>query len=150
MQPEPRLRAMAALRDRLSAGGVACTDGHSAMSARQAAELSSSLIAVGGHGRSHVPLTSLPPAAWEDEIAGGRSDLAELTRKAPPRGFAYPHGRWNPQIRAAVERAGYDWAVTSRPALIDPRRYDRYALPRLAVGDVEPAELMDAIRTLGV
>jgi peptidoglycan/xylan/chitin deacetylase (PgdA/CDA1 family) len=144
-----RSQAMAAVRAGLSDGDAGPSHGDLPMSAELAAALPSAFITVGGHGRTHTPLPSLPAAAHDDEIAGGRSDLTRLTGRAPS-GFAYPHGRWDGASRAAVARAGYAWAVTSRPALVDPRRYDRYALPRMAVTDVEPAELMNAIATLGV
>jgi peptidoglycan/xylan/chitin deacetylase (PgdA/CDA1 family) len=120
------------------------------MSHAMAAALPSSLIEVGSHGRSHVPLTALAPDRRDAEIAGGRADLAQLAGGIPPGGFAYPHGSWDDGTRASVERAGYRWAVTTRPALVDPRRFDRYALPRLTVGDWQPGELTSAIAALGV
>lgn len=120
------------------------------MSRAMAAALPSPLITMGSHGRSHVPLTALPPDRRDAELAGARSDLAPLAGGVPPDGFAYPHGSWNAATRASVELAGYGWAVTTRHALIDSKRFDRYALPRLAVGDWERGGLTAAISALEI
>lgn len=149
MDAGPREEAMAELRARLAVrhdrDPLALPMSHA-----MAAALPSSLIEVGGHGRGHVPLTALQPDRRDAEIAGGRDDLARLAGGLPPGGFAYPHGSWDTATRTSVERSGYRWAVTTRSARIDPKRFDRYALPRLAVGDWEPARLTAAIAALGL
>jgi len=149
MAPNLRHNAMAALRERLASDAGRAFADALPMTAAMASGLPSELIAVGGHGRTHVPLTALSPQDRAEEIAGGREDLAALT-SSPPQGFAYPHGSWDAATRAAVEQAGYGWAVTTREAVVDPRRYDRFAIPRMAVTDGEPAGLTAAIATLGV
>ena len=94
----------------------------------------SDLITLGAHGRSHVPLTALPPAARREELSLARSEIAEWTDRTPPCGIAYPHGEQDAETRELAAAAGYRWAVTSRSARVDPRRYDPLALPRLVPG----------------
>ena len=94
----------------------------------------SDMIAIGVHGRSHVPLTALPVATRRAELEEARAEVAALTGRDPPDGLAYPHGSHDEQTRRLAAAAGYRWAVTSRSARVDPRRYDLLALPRLDPG----------------
>lgn len=135
--------AMAALREQLRP--AVPIDAGRPMSADIARSLASDLIAVGGHARSHVPLPTLPAGRRRDEIAGGRADVARLTGGAAPTGFAYPHGDWDAATRADVAAAGYSWAVAVGFTCVDPRRFDRFALPRLPAGDRTGADLERAI-----
>jgi peptidoglycan/xylan/chitin deacetylase (PgdA/CDA1 family) len=92
------------------------------------------LVSFGAHGRSHIPLTALPPAERRTELELARREVAALTGGAPPDGMAYPHGSFDDETRALVAAAGYEWAVTSRSARVDQRRCDPLALPRLELG----------------
>jgi len=106
---------------------------------------SSELIAIGAHGRSHVPLTALPPPSRREELALARSEIAEWTGRGPPSGLAYPHGDHDTETRGITAEAGYRWAVTSRDARVDPRHYDPLALPRLDPGRRSAAALRLAL-----
>jgi peptidoglycan/xylan/chitin deacetylase (PgdA/CDA1 family) len=143
---EERDRILARLGAQL--GGPGVQPESRAMSATDVAALASAHISVGGHGRSHTPLTSLGRSERELEIASGKAELEHLTRKSVT-GFSYPHGRSDPRIRAQVAQAGYRWAVGSDAAAIDPRRFDRFALPRLEVRNWSADELARAIARIG-
>ena len=147
MEPGDRAAAMAELRERLFEE-TALGDRTDArpMTRAAARELASGVTSVGAHGRSHVPLPSLPLLARSDEIIGGRADVALLTGKGAPTGFAYPHGEWDAETRAMVVQAGFRWAVTTEAAKIDPRRYDPFSLPRLQAGNWQAADLLRALR----
>jgi peptidoglycan/xylan/chitin deacetylase (PgdA/CDA1 family) len=146
LAPADRDAAMGELRARLSADreprSAACA---TPMSRQAARTMASGLTTVGGHGRTHVPLPSLPPAVRTREIAGGRADLAALTG-IDPSGFAYPHGEWDAATRAIVADAGYRWAVTTEAARIDPRACDRLALPRVQARNWSGRALLRAMR----
>jgi peptidoglycan/xylan/chitin deacetylase (PgdA/CDA1 family) len=57
-------------------------------------------IGIGGHSRSHADLTRLGPEALTHEIAGCARDLRALG--IDPVAFAYPFGRTNAAVHAAV------------------------------------------------
>ena len=141
-----RDRAMAELRLRLGDVERPPTDIGAPMTEAQVRELPSALLSLGGHGRTHAPLTQLPPAEREYEIVGGRSELTELSGQAP-HGFAYPHGEWDAATREAVIRAGYSWAVTTRAAKVDVRRADKFALPRVKIMDWSGPAALRAMRS---
>jgi peptidoglycan/xylan/chitin deacetylase (PgdA/CDA1 family) len=140
--------AMGKLRAYLGDKGVGSgADGP--MSREEAAGLASGLVSVGAHGRTHVPLTTLSSGERDDELVRGRSEATTFNGGVPPHGFAYPHGSCDEATRRAVEQAGYRWAVGSRPAKIDCKAFDRYALPRIEAGASTGAQLVDRLRSIG-
>lgn len=88
-------------------------------------------IEVGSHTVSHRPLTELPEAALEEEIAGSATLLkqAGLPR---PRTFSYPYGEWNPEIAVAARDAGYAASFTVEPGVVTDGA-DPHSLPRIEV-----------------
>jgi len=48
-------------------------------------------LEIASHGRTHISLAGIDPAALRDETYGSRTDLDRLLG-APVRGFAYPYG----------------------------------------------------------
>lgn len=78
-------------------------------------------------------------------VGGGKSDVSAIGHGREPSGFAYPHGRWNEATREVVIRARYRWVVTTRHAKVNRRRFDRFALPRLGVGDWSGLALLRAM-----
>jgi peptidoglycan/xylan/chitin deacetylase (PgdA/CDA1 family) len=85
-------------------------------------------ITVGSHTRSHPLLTHEAPQRVREELSGSRRAL-ERRLQVPVRHFAYPDGRWNAEVVAAVSEAGYRQAFTvcphqdaERPRLTIPRR----------------------------
>jgi peptidoglycan/xylan/chitin deacetylase (PgdA/CDA1 family) len=111
------------------------------------AEAANAGLAIGGHARSHARLTDFTPDRQRDEIAGCRTELAELLGQ-PPSGFAYPHGDFDETTAALVREAGFAWAVVVGNRAV-PAGADRYVLPRLTVGYWGPEQLRRAIRAAG-
>jgi peptidoglycan/xylan/chitin deacetylase (PgdA/CDA1 family) len=74
------------------------------MSQRQVRELSRSGVAVGSHGFSHEPLTTVDDPSHE--LTRSRDALSELTG-APVASLSFPHSRWNPEILQSARDAGY-------------------------------------------
>lgn len=109
----------------------------------------SPFVSLGAHGRSHVPLVTLPPPARRDELLLARNELAALAGVPPPTGLAYPHGSHDAATRQMAVEAGYQWAVTTRPARINRTRFDRFALPRLTVGRWTGREMLRALNAAG-
>jgi peptidoglycan/xylan/chitin deacetylase (PgdA/CDA1 family) len=88
---------------------------------------------IGGHTRTHPPLSSLDDAALEIEIKGNLYDLEQtFGLERPP--FAYPYG--SPELvgtcaYAAVQKAGFGSAFTMVPGENTPTT-DRFQLNRFS------------------
>lgn len=78
----------------------------------QLLEMAAAGVRVGAHSRTHADLTSCTDAELEGEVRGSREDLEDLLGVACTR-FAYPNGRLDPRVRAAVAAAGFHTAVTT-------------------------------------
>jgi len=98
-------------------------------------------FAVAAHGRTHVSLAHAAPATRAAELRGSADDL-EAWLGPRPRAFSYPFGVPGADVdaatRAAARDAGYDLAVINAPGLVRAGG-DPFALPRLAVPDVDGA-----------
>ncbi|HMJ34318.1 MAG TPA: polysaccharide deacetylase family protein [Baekduia sp.] len=96
-------------------------------------------FSVQAHGRTHRSLAHAPAAARDDELRGSADDL-EAWLGARPTAFSYPFGVPGVDVdeatREAARAAGYAYATVNAPGLVRPGT-DRYALPRLAVGDLD-------------
>lgn len=143
---EARTQAMAGLRAQL---GKAPSSSEAIPLRREevANLIDSELITVGGHARSHLPLTCLDAAARHGEIAGCKSDLEALTGR-PIEGFSYPYGDRDDDCMARARQAGYAWAVSTHAAPVESRNADCFDLPRLAVSNCRGAVLLDTLATL--
>jgi peptidoglycan/xylan/chitin deacetylase (PgdA/CDA1 family) len=93
--------------------------------------LASRGYALGGHGRRHLELASLPPLQWPDEITGSADDVERETGSRPQL-FCYPRGSENAAVRQAVAAAGYAGACTVRPGA-NPAGIDPFGLRRTEV-----------------
>ena len=85
---------------------------------------------IDAHTRTHPDLTVLPDARLEDEVAGVRAELRERFGVAA-NFFCYPAGRYDARVVAAVRRAGFLAATTTRSRFATPAA--RYALARVQV-----------------
>jgi len=99
--------------------------------------LTSGLFEVGAHSRTHVDLRACGAVRLAEEVRGSKTDL-ETALGLEIRTFAYPFGALDRRVRAAVEAAGFNGAVTTRRAWVR-RRSDPLALPRNFVGDYRGA-----------
>lgn len=82
------------------------------MTISQLRELESAGMTIGGHTRTHQPLTHIDGEQCDREVVGCRADLETILREAP-RWFAYPGGAFNRATADAVRLAGWDGAVCS-------------------------------------
>lgn len=71
-------------------------------------------IEIGVHTRHHADLTEINPLQLEDEIRGSKQRL-EKKLGSPIITFAYPSGKYNHKVVEAVKRAGFEFAVTTKP-----------------------------------
>ena len=98
------------------------------------------LFEIGGHTVTHPALPLLDPAGRRREILEGKLACERLSGRTAA-GFAYPHGAFDADSRAAVQESGFDWACSTESRVVSPRQYDRFTLPRVAVPDVDGDEL---------
>jgi peptidoglycan/xylan/chitin deacetylase (PgdA/CDA1 family) len=102
---------------------------------------SAAMFDVQAHGRTHVSLAHAPAGVRDAELRGSAEDL-EAWLGPRPTVFSYPFGVPGADVdaatRAAARAAGYAWATVNVPGLVGPGT-DRFAIPRLAVPDVDGA-----------
>lgn len=103
------------------------------MTHAQLRELRAAGMDIGGHTRSHPILARIEESSAELEIAGGRSDLVDISG-GPVDLFAYPNGRpgrdYGPRDVALVRRLGFRAAVSTAWGFAD-RRSDPLQIPRV-------------------
>ena len=87
---------------------------------------------VGSHGLSHRSLTSIGPEEMEREIFEAKKILEELLG-AEVYHFSYPFGHYSREVKAALRKAGYRTAVTTRKGWVK-EVVDPFELPRLPIG----------------
>src|SRR5947209_11659101 len=102
------------------------------LSADQVRELDAAGMDVGAHTRHHVALPALGPTLLQSEVAGSRRDL-ESVLGHPVYWFAYPFGELDAATVAAVERAGYLLAATTRSGTVESTTAP-LEMPRIHVG----------------
>jgi peptidoglycan/xylan/chitin deacetylase (PgdA/CDA1 family) len=110
------------------------------------------LIRVGweidAHSVTHPDLTRVSAQRLDAEVAGSRRAIRR-TFGVPADFFAYPFGRQDARVRAAVRRAGFLGATTIRAAFASPRT-DPFALGRVLVpAGRSPAALLQMLRSGG-
>lgn len=86
---------------------------------------------IGGHGREHRELATLPPEAVRAEVETCARDIEDALGVRPSH-FCYPRGSENDAARRLVRAAGYATACTVRPGINRPG-VDRYGLRRTEI-----------------
>ena len=100
------------------------------------------------HSVTHPDLTQVSTRRLEREVAGSRRAL-QRTFGVPVDFFAYPYGRQNARVRAAVRRAGFLGATTTQPRFAT-RHTDPFALGRVLVpAGRSPRALLQLLRAGG-
>jgi peptidoglycan/xylan/chitin deacetylase (PgdA/CDA1 family) len=117
---------------------------HGHMAVAQLRECSAAGVEIGGHSRGHVDLRGCDDAELEAEVRGCREELEDLLGR-PVRSFAYPAGRYDARVEAAVRAAGYRLAVTTRRGWWR-RHGDPLQVPRSFVEDASLAAFAAAAR----
>ena len=92
----------------------ACCDGDGMLDWDQVGEMRVRGHAIGGHGREHLELAGLSPAAARAEIEACQDDIAKRLG-APASLFCYPRGSETPDVRRLVSSAGFRAACTVEP-----------------------------------
>jgi peptidoglycan/xylan/chitin deacetylase (PgdA/CDA1 family) len=74
-------------------------------------------VALGLHGKTHVPMTRAPDI--DAELSGARAGLARQLGQAAPsaESMSFPHGAFTPPIAERAHGAGYELVFTSVPVL---------------------------------
>jgi peptidoglycan/xylan/chitin deacetylase (PgdA/CDA1 family) len=99
---------------------------------------------IGAEGNTQTSVGSLDPAALSSEVASERQTI-QARYKASVNWFAYPSGRYDPTLTAAVKSAGFVGATTLSPGWASPKG-DRFLLPRLqVVGGTSSSQLLSQI-----
>jgi peptidoglycan/xylan/chitin deacetylase (PgdA/CDA1 family) len=97
----------------VSVGGPARPDWDGMMTWDELKQLHAEGHEIGSHSRTHAILPLVSDAQLADEVAGSQAQLRERLG-FPIESFCYPNGDCDTRVAAAVERAGYRHAVTTR------------------------------------
>jgi peptidoglycan/xylan/chitin deacetylase (PgdA/CDA1 family) len=95
----------------------------------QVEELSRAGWEVEAHSRTHPDLRGLGEAELEDEVGEPQREIERRIGRRPEI-FAYPYGRLDERVVAAVRRR-YRWAVTTRMAALRDGIPDPHRVPRI-------------------
>ena len=98
------------------------------------------LVEIGAHTVNHPVLAALPIGEQRDEIVTSGQHLAAMTGTRIAN-FAYPHGGlrdFNAQTARLVEQAGFESACAAEDG-VALEGCDRFALPRVSIGDLDGA-----------
>jgi peptidoglycan/xylan/chitin deacetylase (PgdA/CDA1 family) len=103
---------------------------------------------IDAHSVTHPDLRRISARRLQAEVAGSRRAL-QRSFGVPVDFFAYPYGRQDAEVRAAVRRAGFLGATTTERGLASANA-DPFALGRvlIAAGD-SPASVLRMVRTGG-
>jgi len=111
---------------------------------RQLEEVVRSGVRIGSHTQTHPDLRKCTDRELDAEVRGSRIDLEDWIG-APVSTFAYPKGLHDERVVAAVARAGYEAATTTRRGWwrpgVDPMR-----IPRSFVEDFDARTFAAAAR----
>lgn len=78
-------------------------------------ELAEGGVAIGVHGKTHVPMTRAEDL--DAELAAARTIVGNHLDAAAPTTLSYPHGRYDDTVLARTRDAGYELAFTSDPVM---------------------------------
>jgi len=106
------------------------------LDAEQLRGLIEARIEVGAHGMEHVCMPGLTDRELLRNTREAREALADLLGR-PPRAFAYPNGRFDARVAAAVKRAGFIIAFSTT------RDGGRFGVPR---ADIGPSDTLRTFR----
>lgn len=110
LAPPSRAALLDALQDRLSDGL------RHMVNADELTQLDEGGVAIGLHGKTHLPMTAAPDL--DAELAGARAAMAaRLPQRDPPATMSFPHGRFDATIAQRARDAGYELVFTSVPVV---------------------------------
>jgi len=111
----------------------------------QVLQLDHNGIEIASHTVDHADLARSSAGSTMRELVDSKRWLEQLVGH-PVIDFAYPSGKFNAQVVAEVQRAGYDTAVTTMDS-VEHSRADRYLWTRVRVGGGE--SMADFTHNLG-
>lgn len=145
-ESEPRENALCFLFDWAERERL-LRDSHRLMNSNEILELASGgLVDIGSHGISHTDMSTLDPKAVKTELFDSRSELQSLLGR-PVSSLAYPHGRFNDEVKNLARKAGYHTAFSAQPDS-DPSGSDCLKIPRLMAIDQEPGRLLNRVNKM--
>jgi peptidoglycan/xylan/chitin deacetylase (PgdA/CDA1 family) len=115
------------------------------VSSAQVVQMDHNGIEIASHTVNHANLARSSYGSVMRELVDSKQMLENLVGH-PVLDFAYPSGQFNAQVVAAVQRAGYDTAVTTLFS-VDHSVADRYLWTRVRVGGGE--SLGEFVQSLG-
>jgi peptidoglycan/xylan/chitin deacetylase (PgdA/CDA1 family) len=115
------------------------------VTAAQIVDMSQHGIEIASHTVNHANLASTSPPEVMWEVVASKQWLQDLVGH-PVIDFAYPSGRFNAQVIAALEATGYESATTTIPGTYHSE-YDRFSWTRVRVRGGE--SLFDFAHSLG-
>jgi peptidoglycan/xylan/chitin deacetylase (PgdA/CDA1 family) len=102
---------------------------------------------LGAHSVTHPDLTTVDAQQLRDEVQGSRDALRQAFPSAPVDFFAYPYGRLDAAVLAAVRAAGFVGATTTRRGAASLDDDGPFTLDRMIVtGNFTPRRLLRAVR----
>jgi peptidoglycan/xylan/chitin deacetylase (PgdA/CDA1 family) len=110
----------------------------------QLLEMAAAGVRIGAHSRTHADLTTCTDAELEGEVRGSREDLEDLLGEPVTR-FAYPGGRHDARVRAAVAAAGFRSAVLASRGWARAGQ-NQYRIPRSIMEEFDRRTFEAAIR----
>jgi peptidoglycan/xylan/chitin deacetylase (PgdA/CDA1 family) len=115
------------------------------VTAEQVVQLDHNGIEIASHTVDHADLARSSSGSTMRELVDSKHWLEQVVGH-PVVDFAYPSGKFSPQVAAEVQQAGYDTAVTTMDSLMHARA-DRYTWSRIRVGGGE--SMADFTKNLG-
>jgi peptidoglycan/xylan/chitin deacetylase (PgdA/CDA1 family) len=100
-------------------------------------ELQDAGAEIGAHGCGHEDMSSSDNRDLLDQVVQPDRVTLQTQLGAPPRGFAYPFGRYDEAGVKALQRAGYQYGFSTRSGFLDASG-DKLTLPRSNVGMRSP------------
>lgn len=114
------------------------------MSWAQLRRLAAEGLDLAPHSRTHPFMNHIGRDEALDEIAGSRDDLARHIGTSPPPVFAYPDGRFCPEVLKVLHEEGFVCAFTTRRGTNDLRHTDPLRLRRINMSRDAGAPLLRA------
>jgi peptidoglycan/xylan/chitin deacetylase (PgdA/CDA1 family) len=99
------------------------------MTRAEVSEMAANGFRIESHTRTHASLVEVRGAALDDEVAGAKAEVEDLTGTASEI-IAYPYGHYDEPVVDAVTEAGYVAGYSFLNGRITSG-LDRYRLPRL-------------------
>jgi glycosyltransferase involved in cell wall biosynthesis len=96
-------------------------------------QMRASGVQFGSHTLNHTLLPNASPKEAEKEVQESLEELRGRIGNDVP-GFAYPWGAWGISSLDRVRHSGYEFAVTTKPGLVE-KDSDPFLLPRFPVSD---------------